>query len=151
MKKYTLKEISENPKLQEVSGHCDYAGDGKYVIDMSPHSYVNHSCDPNTYSEFENFDEVDLIALRDIKKGEEITYDVVLCAVDQLDSGHPKKGIYYWRIKCFCGGKNCRKIIHGDFFKMPKKYQRENLKYLPTFVKRRFKDKLKRLRCVLKK
>jgi SET domain-containing protein len=86
LKKYTLEEIKNNPELMEHSDHCDYVGDGKYVVDLSMPSYVNHSCDPNTYIEFKNLKQKnsDMYAIKDIKKGDEITYDCSLNAIDQI-------------------------------------------------------------------
>lgn len=43
---YTLDEISKHPLWEEYSDHSDYLGNGKYVIDISTTSYINHSCDP---------------------------------------------------------------------------------------------------------
>lgn len=146
LKRYTLKEISKNPKLKRASNHCDYVGYGKYVIDLSPTSYINHSCNPNCYAEFKRLCKGDVIALRPIKKGEELTIDCTLGAIDQIRGAYPKKDVYYWRMKCYCGSKNCRKIIHGDFFRLPEKIQIEKLPYLPTWLKRKYRKRIKLLR-----
>jgi len=135
-KRYTLKEIEESGIDSE---HWEYVGHGKYVLDYSPASYVNHSCDPNAYVEFKTLGKKYLIALRDIKKGEEITKDYSLEAVDQIDNENP------WVLDCKCGSKNCRKKIIGDFFKLPKKIQKEKLRYLPTWVKRKYRDRIRKL------
>ncbi len=142
LRKHSLKEISENPRLKKHSDHCDYAGHGKYVIDLSPSSYVNHSCDPNAYIEFRNLNKDKLIAIKDIKKWEEITYDVALIAIDQIRVENTDPNIHYRNMKCLCGSKNCRKVIHGDFFKLPRSTQLEKLSYLPTWIKRKFKKYL---------
>lgn len=67
---------------------------GIYFLAQEPEHFVNHSCNPNTKAvEFSD------VALRDIKKGEELTtdYSVVM---------HPQT-----QMKCNCGAKNCKKII----------------------------------------
>lgn len=62
----------------------------------SPISFLNHSCNPNlTDKDGEN------VALRDIKKSEEITIDYV------------KENVPFLSLKCNCNGKNCKKEIKG--------------------------------------
>lgn len=142
--RYTLKEIAElhkrNPKL--IADHEDYVGEGKYVIDVSPESFVNHSCDPNAYVEFTEIGKKYLIALKPIKKGEEITKDYQLAAVDQIDNKHG------WILKCKCGAKNCRKIISGDVFKLPRKILIEKLPYVPTYIKWKYRDRFRKLKDI---
>jgi len=72
--------------------------DDKYDIDGrlgdNPARYMNHSCDGNC--EAINFDgEIWIVALKDIKKGEELVYDYGYDMEHFLD--HP----------CKCGSKNC--------------------------------------------
>ena len=134
-KRYTLKEIEESGIDSE---HWEYVGRGKYVLDYSPASYVNHSCDPNAYVEFKTLCKRYLIALKPIRKGEEITKDYTLEAVDQTD----KEG---WVLECKCGSRNCRRRVTGDFFKLPKEIQMEKLPYLLTWVKRKYRDRIRRL------
>lgn len=57
----------------------------------------NHCCDPNGGIRKRS----ELFAVRDIKKGEEITYDYSITI-------SPTE----WSMKCKCGSKNCRKILH---------------------------------------
>jgi uncharacterized protein len=73
-------------------------------------NYVNHSCDGNAW--YENGGER-LVALRDIKKGEEICYDYALHAA------HP-----VFRLECGCGKSNCRKVVTGNDWRMPEIQQR---------------------------
>jgi hypothetical protein len=134
-KTYTQGEI-ERSGID--SDHWDYIGDGKYVLDYSPASYVNHSCDPNAYFEFTEPGKKYLIAIKHIKKGEEITVDYTLGAPDQIDNET-------WTLKCKCGSKNCRGTITGNFFKLPKELQKEKLRYLPTYTRRKYKERLRKL------
>ena len=74
--------------------------DGKQVIDGDGiAAFINHCCDPNCEPE-----EVDgrvwIVALRDIKAGEELTYDYNLY---DGDGDAP----------CFCGAKNCRGSLYS--------------------------------------
>ncbi|RLG03132.1 MAG: hypothetical protein DRN54_03385 [Thaumarchaeota archaeon] len=59
-------------------------------------------------------------------------------AVDQIDNET-------WVLECKCGSKNCRKKVTGNLFKLPKKIQREKLPYLPTWVKRKYRDRIRKL------
>jgi uncharacterized protein len=85
------------------SHYCMAMGDGRVLEPHAPFRYVNHSCDPNC--EFDCFDltgadasptqrHVFLIALREIRPGEELTID------------------YNWpaavAIPCRCGSPTCR-------------------------------------------
>lgn len=65
----------------------------------------NHSCDPSTGVR----KTAEMFALRDIKKGEEITFDYSL-TIAPTD----------WKMKCMCDSKICRKIL-GDILSVPKK------------------------------
>ena len=40
LKSYSIEEINANPKLQ--SNHCNYVGNGRYVVEYNPSSYMNH-------------------------------------------------------------------------------------------------------------
>jgi hypothetical protein len=68
---------------------------GKFLLQNPPARYVNHSCDPNT----KVVDECSDVAIRDIKKGEEITSDYSLFNIPGP------------AMRCKCGSKKCRGII----------------------------------------
>lgn len=63
----------------------------------------NHSCSPNAGLRKTS----EMFALRNIKKGEEITYDYSLTIAPTN-----------WKMECKCGNKNCRKIL-GDISTVP--------------------------------
>ena len=138
LKSYSRKEINENPKLQ--SNHCDYYGHSRYVIDHSPASYMNHSCDPNCITKHKSIKVKDVYALKDIKKGEELTHDYAAGAIDQINAKNS------WKLRCKCGSKNCRKEVTGNFFKLPVELQRKYYPYLPPSIKAKYKDRFKRLK-----
>lgn len=85
--------------------------------------FVNHSCDPNSGIKIRG-KKVVLIAIKDIKKGEEITFDF---STTTDESG--------WEKKCNCGSKDCRKIIR-DFKHLPKSVQKKYIKLgiVPNYV-----------------
>jgi len=87
-----IKKLS---KLQKK--YLDKVGDDKYEIIESPGRFVNHSCEPNS----EERQHVSY-ALRDIRKGEEITIAY--------------QGIAYLEkpFECHCGSKKCRGVISGQ-------------------------------------
>lgn len=65
----------------------------KYFLMQSPERYVNHSCEANTTVKNDSD-----VAVRDIKKDEEITSDYI----------KTKGGSSF---ECKCGSRKCRKII----------------------------------------
>lgn len=60
--------------------------------------FLNHSCNPNTGIR----GQITFVAMRNIKTGEELTYD---WAMENVGS---------WRFHCSCAAKNCRQIITGN-------------------------------------
>ena len=69
-----------------------YALDGETLANTA--RYINHSCDPNCEVEKMN-DTLWIVALRDIKEGEELSYNY----------GYILK--HYQDNPCNCGAKNC--------------------------------------------
>lgn len=80
--------------------------------------YVNHSCDANCGIH----GEITVVAMRDIKKGEEITQDYGL--LDNAD----------YEMKCTCGAKNCRGIVTGKDWKK-KELQDKYYDYFAQYLK----------------
>jgi SET domain-containing protein len=65
----------------------------KYLLQQPPARFVNHSCEPNTKVVDESSD----IAIKDIKKGDEITsYYLTFFSTDET-------------IRCNCKSKKCKK------------------------------------------
>ncbi|HTW78610.1 MAG TPA: SET domain-containing protein-lysine N-methyltransferase [Terracidiphilus sp.] len=90
-------------------------GDGSMVIDgHSTTMFVNHSCDSNCETE-EIDGRVYVVATRNIKAGEEITYDYCL-----YDGGEDEAA-------CNCGSKECRLTMYSpEEVKSRKKKARQN-------------------------
>jgi len=93
--KLTREQMEKTP--QEKKKFISQIDDNTWILFKSPGKYVNHSCNPNTESR-NNAD----IAIKDIKKGEEITANYVKEKVPGL------------KIICNCGEKNCVKIINNQ-------------------------------------
>jgi uncharacterized protein len=60
--------------------------------------YINHSCEPNSYMKI-LYDHILLLALRDIRSGEEITLDY-------------HSTLHSDRKRCTCGAQSCRGTIN---------------------------------------
>ena len=82
--------------------------------------YLNHSCNPNSGIR----DKVVIVAMRDIERGEEITLDYSITEADP-----------YWKMKCKCGNRNCRKIIRSIQF-LPEEIYRRYEPFVPEFLRR---------------
>ena len=85
--------------------------------------FFNHSCNPNSGIKIMG-KRVILIAVKDIKKSEEITWDYST-TMDEDD----------WEMNCMCQSKNCRKIIR-DFKYLPKEIQQKyiSLGIVPKYI-----------------
>jgi hypothetical protein len=125
--------VTDTNKLsdEEFENHCDYFDD-KIVLMQSPEVFINHSCNPSTFVKTINgFREV--IAMKDIKSGDEITYDY---SINGDNDG---------TFKCRCGSKNCRKIYQGNFFKLPLKIKKKYVPYLDDWFVARHKAEIDKL------
>ena len=68
--------------------------------------YVNHSCNPNMRYDVT---ELAFFAVRDISKGEELTYDYDTTEYDLVKSKES--------FTCKCGALNCRLEIRGSKYR----------------------------------
>jgi len=137
LKRYTLQELEEHEELD--GDRADYAGHGKYVIDHSPGSYMNHACDPTCTYKMRSIAVKDVYAARDIRAGEELTHDYTATSVDQF-AGHG-----FWVLDCRCGSENCRGQVTGDFFELPIDLQRTYYRHLAPSTRRKYRDHFRRL------
>ncbi len=78
-------------------------------IPLMPQHYVNHSCDPNAGWHGQLF----LVAMRDIRAGEEICYDYAMVMHSNPESGS------YWTMECHCGSSLCRGKVAEDDWTRP--------------------------------
>jgi uncharacterized protein len=97
---------------QESSSHTMlFAVDEKLVIDATRTGnsarYINHSCRPNCESVDER-ERIYIEAIRDIRKGEELTYDYNL-VLDERHTPAAKR-----ENPCFCGTHRCRGTLLGS-------------------------------------
>lgn len=107
------KEISHRELLRQVVRRRIRPGDPlqvtetTYVSLADPYRLINHSCEPTCFVRGKQ----ELIALRTIRPGEEITFDY-----SRTMWGEP------WWKKCTCGAPSCRGTIM-QFFKLPRPEQ----------------------------
>jgi uncharacterized protein len=87
----------ERSRLSEVEKKMVF--DGKLYASVS--QFINHSCNANV-SNVNGYD----TAIRDIKRGEEITCD------------YHKEDVPFINLNCNCGSNNCRKVLEHQMFKV---------------------------------
>lgn len=114
------KETQQNSKfdnnkdiyLFEINEKWDLDGDWSF----NTARLINHSCNPNCEVEDEGL-KLWISSLREIKKGEELTYD--------YGFGYDAD---YKQFPCKCGSKNCCGFIirEGSRWRINKKYKKSN-------------------------
>ncbi len=87
-------------KSSETHANPDFVGlgPGLWIDPARPLDKLNHSCHPNAAFGRRR----ELVALRDVGKGEEITFDYSTTEVD------PE-----WTMACTCGATGCRRGLHA--------------------------------------
>lgn len=116
----TIRFKIKNKKDSKVGPNRVGIGKDLWIETEKPLIYTNHSCDPNMGIS----GRVIFIALRNIKKDEELTFDYSIQGEDK-----------FWQMKCGCGAKNCRKVICSIQF-LPVKTFKKYLPYIPTYFKK---------------
>lgn len=84
------------PGLIKEDPTGETAGTISWRLEM-PHMLMNHSCDPNIVDDSHDVEKGEAYAARNIKKGEELTYNYVLQYYD--------RGPFFE--ECLCGSKGC--------------------------------------------
>jgi hypothetical protein len=102
----TKREGSKRTDAQWETGRVyTFELSRRFDLDGSPDwntaRLANYSCDPNCESQNERGRKVWIVALRDIRKGDEITYDYNFSFVDPPPA-------------CRCGARRCRGYIVGE-------------------------------------
>ena len=94
-------------------------GKNKWIDPKVIFNHINHSCDPNAGIKGSKT----VVALRNIKKGEEVLIDYSITEEDAL-----------WELprRCKCGSKKCRKIIKSIQF-LPKEVFNGYLPYISKY------------------
>lgn len=106
------RKTPRTPKESQAIANWIGVRKGIWIVPKPPFLYLNHSCEPNAAIVGTRL----MIALRRIRKGEEITMDYSLTDCDP-----------HWHLRCGCGAKRCRKHIRPIQELPPAVYK----KYLP--------------------
>lgn len=85
---------------------------------------INHSCDPNAGLS----SAISIVAMRDIKAGEEVCFDYATCDSQPYDE-----------FDCGCGAATCRRHVSGDDWKKPELWARYN-GYFSPYLQRRINE-----------
>jgi hypothetical protein len=97
--------------------------------------YVNHSCNPNAGLS----GQIGLVAMRDIKVGEEVCFDYAMCDTMPYDE-----------FNCLCGQPTCRGQITGHDWQRPE-LQKRYAGYFSPHVQRRIDKMLSEKKLVVSK
>lgn len=89
--------------INHQTSHCSVQiGINKHYLPTKwTGKYWNHSCEPNIYIKTRSDEFPNLIALRDIKKDEELSYSYYMTEFMWV------KGVDELKVKCGCGSKKC--------------------------------------------
>ncbi|MBI4146303.1 SET domain-containing protein-lysine N-methyltransferase, partial [Candidatus Woesearchaeota archaeon] len=92
--------------------------------------YLNHSCDPNCFIDFEN---LNLVAKKCILQGEELTYNYNTSEYDLIQVT-PNSSFH-----CTCCSKNCIQFVRG-FRYLPPHSKKDLESFLSPFLKKKLKE-----------
>ena len=118
----TKKEVQQNSKFDNSKDIYLFNINKKYDLDgdfkWNTARLINHSCNPNCEVEGEGL-KLWISSLREIKKGEELTYD--------YGFGYDED---YKQFPCKCGSINCVGYIvrQGSRWRINKKFKKTNLR-----------------------
>jgi SET domain-containing protein len=111
-----IERLDEFPP--EVVDHLFNVATDEYLLAREPEVRTNHSCNPNAGI----VNDVILVAMRDIQKDEEITFDYSIIIADD------------WVLECLCGSPLCRKTI-GKYRDLPSEIKEKYRDFTPDWIK----------------
>lgn len=119
---YSNDTVYESKVPNEIADYALQFEEHKWVYPHGIGRYINHSCEPNcgVSGTFK------LVAMRDINKGEELTFDYEMTE----DSD--------WRMECQCGSESCRKII-GAYSNMPELVRQKYKGYISDWLVKKYR------------
>ena len=100
----------------EISDYFFFGPRKASDLDLMPQHYINHSCDPNVGFKGQVF----MVAIKNIKKNDEIFYDYAMVMNPDERSNS------YFKMDCECGSKKCRKVITEDDWEIPQLQKKYN-------------------------
>jgi len=96
----------------QVEDHLFFAS----ILPDEPADYINHSCNPNAGLD----GQLTLVALRNIKPGEEISFDYSTADSTPYDE-----------FDCKCGARTCRGHVTGNDWRRPELWRRYKGHFMP--------------------
>ena len=128
----TQKDFKQLAKahFRDIEDYATKVADGFYLVSckkggLEDDDFFNHSCQPNAGVR----GQIMMVAMRDIKKGEEITYDYAMTDAD-----------FKYSFRCACAAPNCRKRITTSDWKKPE-LQKRYKGYFAWYIQQKI-DKL---------
>ena len=118
-----VKKKAKSPAESKIIGNWIGISNQRYMkTEGTPFRYIKHSCDSNAAITGTKT----LVALRTIKKDEEITIDYSMTDADP-----------HWGITCHCGTKKCRKSIRAIYTVPPEVFKR-HMPFVSRYFQRAF-------------
>jgi hypothetical protein len=113
-------DFEDTLRMGDLECYAFQIGKDEYLDLEPPGRFVNHSCEPNAGIR----DGVYLVALKDMRAGEEVRFDYSTC----MSEGH-------WTMECSCGAPSCRGLIR-DFRWLPvaRKAELVQVDAVPAFI-----------------
>ncbi len=111
---------------RDLQTHTIQIGPNKWRDSKGLARYINHSCEPNCGIR----GLWTVVAMRDIKKGEQITWDYEM--TEKSD---------WWRMRCRCGSDLCRKVI-GNYKNMPRPIRAKYKGYISTWLTKKRRKRM---------
>lgn len=111
----------------DISEEWSFCPTKEEDLERMPQHLVNHSCEPNTGFTDPTF----MVAIRDIKAGEQIAYDYAFVMWSSDES------TLHFEMNCACGTSSCRKIVRETDWTIPS-IQEAYGDYFQPFLRRKF-------------
>ncbi|HEV2198463.1 MAG TPA: SET domain-containing protein-lysine N-methyltransferase [Bryobacteraceae bacterium] len=130
-----IDEINELPdRLQEYPMQIEerFVLGRRASAEPEPADFFNHSCEPNCGFKGQIF----LVAMRSVRRGEEITFDYGMVVSESVDSD------IVFEMPCHCRTKSCRQVITESDWKL-KALQRKYRGFFSQYLQERI-DALRR-------
>ncbi len=115
-------KVTHSARDSHIIGNWIGIGKDLWIKPLEPFLHLNHSCEPNAAI----FGKRILVALKNIRLGQEITMDYSITDADM-----------HWKIPCHCGAKYCRKNIL-PIQKLSPKIFKKYLPNIPTYFQKMY-------------
>jgi len=124
--------LSRN-KFRNIDDYATKIAEGFFLVSckkggLEDDDFFNHSCNPNAGIK----GNILMVAMKDIKPGEEITYDYAMTDAD-----------FDYSFQCSCGARDCRKRITTKDWKTPA-LQRKYKGYFSWYIEEKIRKARKK-------